>query len=76
MSRLMDIFANAFFFFGAESESEEDESEDEDDDDVGATGGVCRDVRARFLVCTILPNWSLSENRSDLEVPMVMLSVG
>ena len=70
----MGIFVIVFFFFGAESESEEEESEEEDDDDAEATGGVGRDVRARFLGC--LPNWSLSEKRSDFEVPMVMLSVG
>ena len=71
-SRLMGIFVIVFFFFGAESESEEEESEEEDDD-AEATGGVGRDVRARFLGC--LPKWSLSEKRSDFEVPMVMLSV-
>ncbi len=76
MSILMGIFVT-FFFFGAESESEEEEESDDDDEEEGeATGGVGLDALGRFLLWRVLPSWSLSENRSDLEVPMVMLSVG
>ena len=75
ISMFIGIFV-IFFFFGAESESEEEESDDDDEEEGEATGGVGLDALGRFLVWRVLPNWSLSENRSDLEVPMVLLSVG
>ena len=77
ISMFIGIFV-IFFFFGAESESEEEESDDDDDDEEEgeATGGVGLDALGRFLVWRVLPSWSLSENRSDFEVPIVMLSVG
>ena len=75
ISIVIGVFVS-FFFFGAESESEEEESDEDDEEEGEATGGVGLDALGRFLVWRVLPNWSLSENKSDLEVPMVMLSVG